>query len=70
MQTVTIFQKVTEVNKPYHVPVSVIVDRIRSAKDRVITDMLRMEPDPQLLCKRLEFCDRAKSRRLQKFRPL
>ena len=47
MQTVTIFQKVTEVNKPYHVPVSVIVDRIRNGKDRVLIDMLRMEPDPE-----------------------
>jgi len=40
LKTVTIFQKVTEVNKPYHVPVSVIVDRIRSGKDRVLIDML------------------------------
>ena len=45
MQTVTIFKKATDVNNPYHVQVSVIVDRIRNGKDKVITDMLRMEPD-------------------------
>ncbi len=47
MQTVTIFKKATDVNNPFHVPVSVIVERIRNGKDRTLTDMLRMQPDPE-----------------------
>ena len=47
MQTVTIFEKITDVKRPFHVPVSVVVERIRNGRDRTLTDLLRMQPDPE-----------------------
>jgi len=47
MQTVTIFEKITDVNRPFHVPVNVVVERIRNGRDRTLTDLLRMQPDPE-----------------------
>lgn len=45
MQTITIFQKITQVDKPFYTTVPVIVERIKSGKDKHVTDMLRMQPD-------------------------
>jgi hypothetical protein len=47
MQTVTIFKKATDVNNPWYVSVGYIVERIRNGKDRSLTDLLRMQPDPE-----------------------
>jgi len=48
MQKVTVFKKITDVDKPYHVDVTQIVERIKTGKDRVIVDLLRMQPDPDI----------------------
>lgn len=45
MQTVTIFQTVKLIDKPYHVPIDIVIKRIKEGKSKKIVEELFAEPD-------------------------